>query len=112
MARQRCLVKATASKADAVTILRSFPAIVGAIKGSVVTDIPLTFVPDLIEAVAGLDLDDIETVGFTHNYWEPERDHLGHPIPNLDRIRWKTNQVLSGQSDPDSGFEVSTECEA
>ena len=112
MERQRCMVKAVASKADPITILRSFPAIVDAIEGSVVTDIPLTFVPDLITATAGMDLDDIETVGITHAYWRGARDHHGHPVPILDRIRWKVQQVVSGQSDPASDQVVSPECDA
>ena len=111
MARQRCMVKAVAAKADPITVLRSFPAIVKAIDGAVVTDIPLTFVPDLIEAAAGLDFDDIETVGLTHSYWQDERDAKGHPIPDIDRIRSKVSRVLAGQSSPDSGAEVSAECD-
>lgn len=111
MARQRCMVKAVAAKSDPLTLLRSFPSIVDAIKGSVVTDIPLTFVPDLIEATAGMAFDDIETVGFTHSYWEPARDHKGHPIPDMGRIRWKVRNVVEGQSSPDATVEVSTECD-
>ena len=83
-----------------------------AIEGSVVTDIPLTFVPDLITATAGLDLEDIETVGFTHSYWKADRDARGHPVPVLDRIRWKVRQVVGGQSDPESTTTVSSECDA
>jgi LCP family protein required for cell wall assembly len=111
MARQRCMVKAVAAKSDPLTLLRSFPAIVDAITGSVVTDIPLTFLPDFIEAASDLDFDDIETIGFTHSYWLDERDHKGHPVPDVERIQSKVRQVIRGQSDPDAIFEVSTECE-
>ena len=111
MARQRCMVKAVAAKADPITLLRSFPAIVDAIQGAVVTDIPLTFVPDLIEATAKLDPDDIETVGFTHSYWLAERDHNGKPIPDIRDIRAKVRRVFEGQGSADSEFEVSPECE-
>lgn len=111
MERQRCMVKAVAAKADAVTLLRSFPAIVDAIEGAVVTDIPLTFVPDLITATAGLDFDDIETVGITHSYWMEERDHKGKPVPDVGRIRSKVRRVINGQSDPAAEVEVSSECE-
>ena len=111
MARQRCMVKAVAAKSDPMTLLRSFPAIADAITGSVVTDIPLTFLPDFIEAVSGLGFEDIETIGFTHSYWLDERDHKGHPVPDVDRIQTKVRQVIRGQSDPDAVFEVSTECE-
>ena len=111
MERQRCMVKAVAAKADAVTLLRSFPAIVDAIEGSVVTDIPLTFVPDLISATAGLGLDDIETVGFTHSYWKSKRDSRGHPVPDVGRIRSKVSRVIAVQSDPTAEVEISTECD-
>ena len=105
------MVKAVAAKADPITLLRSFPAIVDAVEGSVVTDIPLTFLPDLISATASLDLDDIETVGITHSYWEAERDYNGKPIPDLGRIRSKVKRVFAGQSDPAAEVTVSPECE-
>jgi hypothetical protein len=68
-------------------------------------------VPDLISATAGLDLNDIETVGFTHSYWESQRDRTGHPIPDVGRIRSKVKRVVAGQSDPAAELEISTECE-
>jgi len=111
MARQRCMVKAVAAKSDPFTLLRAFPAIVDAIQNSVVTDMPLTFVPDLIEAAAALDFNDIETVGITHPYWMPERDYNGKPIPDVDRIRSKVRRVISGQSSSDDTETVSAECE-
>jgi polyisoprenyl-teichoic acid--peptidoglycan teichoic acid transferase len=111
MERQRCMVKAVAAKADAFTLLRSFPAIVDAIQDSVVTDIPLTFVPDLIEATAGLEFDDIDTIGITHAYWMPDRDYNGKPVPDVDKIRAKVKRVVSGQSSSESDLEVSGECE-
>jgi LCP family protein required for cell wall assembly len=112
MARQRCMVKAVAAKADAFTLLRSFPAIVDALDGSVVTDLPVSFVPDLMAATAGLGFEDIETVGLTHSYWLPERDHKGHPVPDVGKIRSKVGRVLAGQSSTDGEFAVSEECEA
>ncbi len=111
MERQRCMVKAVAAQATPAKILRHFPAIVDAITGSVVTDIPLTFLPDLLEAAAQLDFNDIDTVGFTFSYWLPERDVLYHPIPDVDKIRSKVRRVLAGQSDPTSDAAVSDECE-
>jgi LCP family protein required for cell wall assembly len=111
MARQRCMVKAVAAKSDPFTLLRAFPAIVDAIQNSVVTDMPLTFVPDLIEAAAALDFNDIETVGITHPYWMPERDYNGKPVPDVDRIRSKVRRVISGQSSSDDTETVSSECE-
>ncbi len=112
MQRQRCMLRAVAAKADPLTLLRRFSAIVRAVDGSVVTDIPLSFAPDLIRAGAKLDFDDIETVGFVPTYWAPERDYGGRPIPDVGRIRAKVRSVINGQSEGDAAALVASECDA
>lgn len=112
MERQRCMLRGVAAKADPFTLLRSFPAIVDALENSVVTDIPRSFASDFIAAAANLDFGDIETVGFTHAYWLEERDHLYHPIPDVEKIRSEVRRVFAGQ---DSGGIVESgvsECDA
>jgi len=94
MQRQRCLLRAVAGEADPLTLLRSFPAIADAIESYVVTDVPVVFLPDLVRAAAKLDFSSIATVGFNPPYYAPERDHKGHPIPDVGRIRWKVQRVL------------------
>jgi len=112
MERQRCMVRGVAAKADPFTILRSFPAIVDAVEHSVVTDIPRSFAGEFISAAAGLDFDDIETVGFTHAYWEDERDHLYHPIPDVSSIQSKVRRVFSGQDTGEVAAVGDSECDA
>jgi LCP family protein required for cell wall assembly len=111
MERQRCMLRGVAAKADAVTILRSFPAIVDAVENSVVTDVPRSFAVEFIGAAAGLDFDDIETVGFTHPYWEERRDHLFHPIPNIARIRSKVAKVFAGLDTDTAVADEDSECD-
>jgi LCP family protein required for cell wall assembly len=94
MQRQRCLLRAVAGKADPFTLLRSFPAIANAIESYVVTDVPVAFLPDLVRAASKLDFASIATVGFNPPYYAPGRDHKGHPIPDIGRIRWKVKKVL------------------
>ena len=112
MERQRCMLRGVAAKADAVTLLRSFPAIVDAVENSVVTDVPRSFASEFIGAAASLNIDDIQTVGFTHAYWETERDHLFHPIPNVRRIRSKVAKVFSGLDSDETVVESESECDA
>jgi LCP family protein required for cell wall assembly len=112
MERQRCMLRGVAAKVDAVTVLRSFPAIVNAIERSVVTDVPRSYAAEFIRAVAGLDFDDIQTVGFTHAYWEAERDHLRHPIPVVSRIRSKVAKVFSGLDAEEAVEGIESECDA
>ncbi|MEA2022752.1 MAG: LCP family protein [Actinomycetota bacterium] len=94
MQRQRCLLRSVAGKADPFTLFRSFPAIADAIERYVVTDVPVTFLPDLVRAAAALDFSNIATVGFNPPYYAPERDHKYRPIPDLGRIRSKVKSVL------------------
>ena len=110
MQRQRCMLRAVAAKAEPFTLLRRFSAIVAAVEGSVVTDIPLSFASDLITAAAKLDFNDIETVGFVPTYWAPERDYGGRPIPDIDRIRGKVRSVINGQSSPSVDDPAESEC--
>ena len=94
MQRQRCLLRAVAGEADALTLFRSFPAIATAIESYVVTDIPVAFLPDMVRAAAKLDFSSVATVGFNPPYYAPGRDAKGHPIPEIGRIRWKVKKVL------------------
>jgi LCP family protein required for cell wall assembly len=112
MERQRCMLRGVAAKMDAVTVLRSFPAIVHAVENSVVTDIPRWFAAEFIGAAAGLDFDDIQTVGFTHAYWEEKRDHLAHPIPVVSRIRNKVAKVFAGLDSDEALLDGDSECDA
>jgi len=112
MQRQRCMLRAVAAKADALTLLRSFSGIVKAVEGSVVTNIPLSFASDLITASANLDFDDIETVGFVPVYWAPQRDYGGRPIPDIDRIRAKVRSVIKGQESQSGAVSDESECDA
>jgi LCP family protein required for cell wall assembly len=111
MERQRCMLRGVAAKVDPVTILRSFPAIVNAVESSVVTDVPRLFVAELVGAASNLDFDDIQTVGFTHAYWEEKRDHLSHPIPVVGRIRNKVAKVLAGLDSDEAIVEGESECD-
>lgn len=110
MERQRCLLRGVANEADPLTILRAFPAIADAIEQYVVTDVPVSFLPDLVRAAATLDASRIATVGFNPPYYGPVRDHKYHPIPDIDRMRWKVRKVLTDGVSAQSSDGVS-ECE-
>jgi LCP family protein required for cell wall assembly len=114
MARQRCMLRAIAAKSNAITLLRSFGGIVDALDGTLVTDIPISFAPDILSMTANLDFDDIVTVGFNPGYYAHAKDFLGHSIPDIGRIRGKVSRVLSDQEagiEP-SGDAVISECDA
>lgn len=110
MERQRCMLRGIAAKANPITLLRSFPAIVNALSDSVVTNIPRSFVSDFMTLAGSLDFSDIETVGFTHAYWLDERDYLRHPVPDVDKIKSKVRRVLRGQDESAVVDTANSEC--
>ncbi len=97
MQRQRCLLRAVAAKSTPLTLLRGLGAIVDALDGSLVTDLPVSFAADMIEMAARLDFSDVVTVGIQPSYYAPGYDVLGHPVPDLDRIRGKVASVIKDQ---------------
>jgi LCP family protein required for cell wall assembly len=96
MQRQRCLIRAATDQADPLTLIRSFHTLADVVERSVITDIPLILLPDLVDIVGRIDLDRIATVGFVPPTYNDGRASGGYPIPNVSRIRWKVNQVLEG----------------
>ena len=95
MQRQRCLLRSVAAGADPVTMLRSFTAMADAIESSVVTNIPLSFLPGLVEIIAKIDLDQIATVGLIPPHYTDGRTPGKYPIPDVDRMRAKVAQTLA-----------------
>ena len=79
-----------------------------------VTDLPVTFAADMLEMTARLDFSDIETLGFNPGYYTTTWDAIGHPVPDVQRIRGKVASVIRDQ---DAGIKAnadgeSSECDA
>jgi LCP family protein required for cell wall assembly len=94
MSRQRCLIRAVTTKAGTVKLLTAFPTLLGLMEESVVTDIPLTLLPEFVKFAAAADFDNVATVGFVPPTYNSGRTPGKYPIPNVDRIRWKVRDVL------------------
>ena len=96
MQRQRCLIRAAAAQADPLTVARSFHALADVIERSVVTDIPLILLPDLVDILGRVDMHSIATVGLVPPRYNSGRAPGGYPIPNVSRIQAKVAEVLEG----------------
>ncbi len=111
MQRQRCLIRAAADQADPLTVARSFHALADVIERSVVTDIPLILLPDLVDILGRIDMHRIATVGLVPPRYNTGRAPGGYPIPNVSRIRSKVAEVLEGgvqELSTESGSECGT----
>ena len=62
---------------------------------SATSNIPLSFLPDLMEYAAALDLNDIATVVFGYPYYAPELNYRNLPIVDPERIQAKVRSALT-----------------
>ena len=99
MQRQRCTLRALAAQIDGVTVATRFPQIARAVRESAKSNIPLSFLPDLVEYAATLDLNDIATVAFGYPYYAHELNFRNLPIVDPERIRAKVRAALDGGGD-------------
>lgn len=103
MGRQRCVLEALAREADPLTLIQQLPTFVPAIEQSVLTDIPLSALPDFIELAARVNTEEIVSIRFMPNApefagtatsyiaaWNPER----YPIPDRDFIAATVHTAL------------------
>lgn len=104
MGRQRCVLEALAEQADVVTLLQQFPTLVPIIQDSVLTDIPIRQLPELIELADKVDTERIVSVRFIPNAPEfagTPTSYIGgwtedrFPIPNVDLIRETVNTATT-----------------
>lgn len=94
MGRQRCVIKAAATQADTVTLVRAFPSLLDLMKEYVTTDIPVTFLPDLVRIAGTIDYDNVATIGFAPPTYNSGRTPGHYPIPNISRIQAKVRDVI------------------
>ena len=94
-----------------MTVARSFHTLADVIERSVVTDIPLILLPDLVDILGRVDMHRIATVGLVPPRYNNGRAPGGYPIPNVSGIRAKVAEVLEGgveELSSESGSECGT----
>jgi len=110
MRRQRCLLKAVAAQADALTIATRFSRISSAVGSSVRTDIPIDLLPSLLKHGSSVDFGDIATIGFVPPFYTPILDHRGKPTPDLLRIHAMVRWALNAEADTEFDTGDDSEC--
>lgn len=110
MGRQRCVIKAAATQADPVTLVRAFPRLLDLMETYVTTDIPVSFLPDLVGIAGTIDFDNVATVGLTPPRYTSGRTPGSYPIPNMDRMRWKVRDIIENGISTEGGAIAAAEC--
>jgi hypothetical protein len=81
------------------------------VRDSTVTNIPLAFLPDLIQYAADLDYRDIATVVFGYPYYAPELNYHNLPIVDPDRIRAKVQSAIAAVETAEGAARLAETCE-
>ncbi|MBN2113641.1 MAG: LCP family protein [Acidimicrobiia bacterium] len=110
MQRQRCTLRALAAQIDAVTVALRFPQIARAVRESAISNIPLSFLPDLVEYATTLDLNDIATVAFGYPYYAHDLNFRNLPIVDPERIRLKVRSALEAVETVAGTADLTEEC--
>jgi polyisoprenyl-teichoic acid--peptidoglycan teichoic acid transferase len=92
MQRQRCVLGSLARQTQPAELLRAFPRLVKVLKRSVVTDIPASRLPGLIESAGGQPTK-VATVGFTPTTYSAGWSS-GYPIPDVPKIQGAVRRML------------------
>jgi polyisoprenyl-teichoic acid--peptidoglycan teichoic acid transferase len=95
MERQRCVVAAVTEQADLATVLQIFPDLVDVIVDTVVTDIPIEQLPDIVMLRDEIRSDRIVSVGLTPPEYSAGTSSEGHILPAVDDIQNTVHHVLA-----------------
>ena len=95
MERQRCVVEAVTEQADLPTLLQIFPDLVDVIVETVVTDIPVEQLPDMVMLRDEIRSDRIVSVGLTPPEFSAGTSRDGHILPAVEDIQNTVQHVLS-----------------
>ena len=111
MRRQRCTLRALAADIEPWTLITRFDQIARAIMNSTTTNVPLNFLPDLVDYAAALDYDDIATIVFGNPYYAPELDFRGLPIVDPERIQRRVQSALVAVETAEGREELAEDCD-
>jgi anionic cell wall polymer biosynthesis LytR-Cps2A-Psr (LCP) family protein len=114
MRRARCTLRALAAQADLDTLMFRFPRIVDALTNSTTTNMPLIYLPDLMEALASLDAEDIATVVFAEAYGTEQLIEPGGYIKTVvdpELVQAEVRRVLAAvEEGAPPGESLASEC--
>ncbi len=95
MSRQRCLVDAILEEADPVALALGYPELAGVLGDTMETDISLSRIPDLIDLLPSIDLDNMISIRFIPPQYLGGFDDNGLNIPKTDLIREHVQIVIN-----------------
>jgi len=97
MSRQRCVIEAMIEKADPVSLLLNFGNFADVIKRTMQTDIPLEALPQLIELLPAVDIDNVVSIRFIPPEYHLKYRDDGKPgrVANIDLVHEHVELVIN-----------------
>ena len=97
MNRQRCVIEAIIDKADPVSLLRNFGRLADVVKDTTLTDIPLDALPQLVQLLPDIDLENVVSVRFIPPEYHLKYRDDGQPgrVANIDLVHDHVNLVIT-----------------
>ncbi|MGI9666890.1 MAG: LCP family protein [Acidimicrobiia bacterium] len=104
MNRQRCVIEAIMEQADPTSLLLNFGSLADVIKETMITDIPIDRLPELVQLVPSMDLESVVSVRFIPPEYHLKYRDDGQPgrVPNTELIHQHVDLVIE---DPQRAIE-------
>lgn len=104
MNRQRCVIEAMMEQADPASLLLNFGTLADVVKDTVLTDIPLSALPELVRLLPDIDLENVVSVRFIPPEYHLKYRDDGQPgrVANIDLVHEHVDLVIA---DPQRAIE-------
>ena len=97
MGRQRCVIEAMMKQTDPTDLLLNFGKFAEVIKETMITDIPIDVLPELVKLLPKIDLDSVVSVRFIPPTYHLKYRDDGKPgrIPNIELVHQHVQLILN-----------------
>ena len=104
MNRQRCVIEAMMQQADPVSVVRNFATLADVVKDTMTTDIPIDALPELVQLIPLVDLENVVSVRFIPPEYHLKYRDDGKPgrVPNIELVHEHVDLVIT---DPERAIE-------
>ncbi len=95
MNRQRCVLEALVKQSNPAEMVRAYPRIASVLEATLLTDIPISRLPDFIDLLPKVDTERITTIRFIPPTYVAGQDERGKDIPDVELIRHDVQVALN-----------------
>ena len=97
MNRQRCVIEAVMEQADPASLLLNFGTLADVVKDTMLTDIPISALPELVKLLPDVDLDNVVSVRFIPPEYHLKFRDDGKPgrVANIDLVHEHVDLVIA-----------------